>query len=267
MFRRVIWIVLDSVGIGEMPDAADYGVLSLFGPALADDKVLDALGVDTLPEAATPLNDGGFIRRMPTHPDGPAIALDVVIPRDDTPGCTAEACSFRDLRSLFNEHGAEILGVSADTVKSHKKFRDKFHLTFPLLADPDHAVATANEMMVTLRYLNQRRRAKGKDPIDIGVGISTGDVVVGNIGSPKRMEYTAIGDSVNLASRLEGLNKQLGTGVLLQNSSVPLVTHWSAVHALLSLHGGGTVGASSFAGSPAPGSRRFSPTRPSSRAP
>jgi peroxiredoxin Q/BCP len=62
-------------------------------------------------------------------------------PRDDTPGCTAEACSFRDLRSLFNEHGAEILGVSADTVKSHKKFQVKFHLTFPLLADPDHAVA------------------------------------------------------------------------------------------------------------------------------
>ncbi len=62
-------------------------------------------------------------------------------PRDDTPGCTAEACSFRDLRSLFNQHGAEILGVSPDTVKSHKKFQTKYHLTFPLLADADHAVA------------------------------------------------------------------------------------------------------------------------------
>jgi thioredoxin-dependent peroxiredoxin len=62
-------------------------------------------------------------------------------PRDDTPGCTAEACSFRDLRGLFNAHGAEILGVSTDTVKSHKKFQAKYHLTFPLLADPDHAVA------------------------------------------------------------------------------------------------------------------------------
>ena len=62
-------------------------------------------------------------------------------PRDDTPGCTAEACSFRDLRALFKEHGAEILGVSTDTVKSHKKFQAKFHLTFPLLADTDHAVA------------------------------------------------------------------------------------------------------------------------------
>jgi len=62
-------------------------------------------------------------------------------PRDDTPGCTAEACSFRDLRSLFNQNGAEILGVSTDTVKSHKKFQAKYHLTFPLLADTDHAVA------------------------------------------------------------------------------------------------------------------------------
>jgi thioredoxin-dependent peroxiredoxin len=62
-------------------------------------------------------------------------------PRDDTPGCTAEACSFRDLRSMFHDHGAEILGVSTDTVKSHKKFQQKFHLTFPLLADVDHAVA------------------------------------------------------------------------------------------------------------------------------
>jgi len=62
-------------------------------------------------------------------------------PRDDTPGCTAEACSFRDLRTLFNENGAEILGVSPDTIKSHKKFQDKFHLNFPLLADPDHHVA------------------------------------------------------------------------------------------------------------------------------
>jgi thioredoxin-dependent peroxiredoxin len=62
-------------------------------------------------------------------------------PKDDTPGCTAEACSFRDLRGLFNQNGAEILGVSPDNLKSHKKFQDKFHLNFPLLADADHQVA------------------------------------------------------------------------------------------------------------------------------
>ncbi len=62
-------------------------------------------------------------------------------PRDDTPGCTAEACSFRDLRTLFNDRGAEVLGVSTDSVKSHQKFRQKYDLTFPLLSDRDHAVA------------------------------------------------------------------------------------------------------------------------------
>lgn len=61
-------------------------------------------------------------------------------PRDDTPGCTAEACSFRELRAAFNSQGAEILGVSTDSVRSHDKFRAKYGLDFPLLADVDHAV-------------------------------------------------------------------------------------------------------------------------------
>jgi peroxiredoxin Q/BCP len=62
-------------------------------------------------------------------------------PKDDTPGCTKEACSFRDLRSEFNAHGAEILGVSTDSLRSHEKFREKYGLSFPLLSDPDHHVA------------------------------------------------------------------------------------------------------------------------------
>ena len=61
-------------------------------------------------------------------------------PRDDTPGCTAEACSFRDLRALFNEHGAEILGVSTDNVRSQKKNYGKTYMgiersTFVIGAD------------------------------------------------------------------------------------------------------------------------------------
>ena len=76
-------------------------------------------------------------------------------PRDDTPGCTAEACSFRDLRAMFNEQGAEILGVSPDTVKSHKKFQQKFHLTFPLLADPDHAVADQYGVWQQKKYMGR----------------------------------------------------------------------------------------------------------------
>jgi peroxiredoxin Q/BCP len=62
-------------------------------------------------------------------------------PRDDTPGCTREACAFRDRLSELTRHGAKVFGVSTDDVASHEKFRDKYELNFPLLADTDHGVA------------------------------------------------------------------------------------------------------------------------------
>jgi peroxiredoxin Q/BCP len=62
-------------------------------------------------------------------------------PKDDTPGCTKEACAFRDQKATFAKLGAKVFGVSADDVASHVKFRDKFKLNFPLLADTDHKIA------------------------------------------------------------------------------------------------------------------------------
>jgi peroxiredoxin Q/BCP len=62
-------------------------------------------------------------------------------PKDDTPGCTKEACAFRDADAELKKLGAALLGVSPDDVARHVKFRDKYSLNFPLLADPDHAVA------------------------------------------------------------------------------------------------------------------------------
>jgi peroxiredoxin Q/BCP len=64
-------------------------------------------------------------------------------PKDDTPGCTTEACEFRDAYDVFRERGVEILGVSPDDVRSHEKFKTKYELPFTLLADPDHKVAEA----------------------------------------------------------------------------------------------------------------------------
>ena len=61
-------------------------------------------------------------------------------PADDTPGCTKEACNFRDDYSAYEKAGVQILGVSPDSVKSHVKFKQKFQLPFPLLADKDHKV-------------------------------------------------------------------------------------------------------------------------------
>ncbi len=64
-------------------------------------------------------------------------------PRDDTPGCTAEACGFRDHFPRFDARGAVVLGVSPDSAASHAAFRRKYQLPFTLLADPDHRVAEA----------------------------------------------------------------------------------------------------------------------------
>lgn len=62
-------------------------------------------------------------------------------PRDDTPGCTKEACSFRDAYGEFEQAGAVVLGVSTDDTKSHEKFKTKYSLPFTLLSDTDHQVA------------------------------------------------------------------------------------------------------------------------------
>lgn len=64
-------------------------------------------------------------------------------PRADTPGCTKEACAFRDDYSAYEEAGVVILGVSPDTVKKQAKFKEKWDLPFPLIADEDHAIADA----------------------------------------------------------------------------------------------------------------------------
>jgi thioredoxin-dependent peroxiredoxin len=64
-------------------------------------------------------------------------------PKDDTPGCTTEACNFRDDYSAYVDAGITILGVSPDSVNSHRKFREKYHLPFSLLADEDHKIADA----------------------------------------------------------------------------------------------------------------------------
>jgi peroxiredoxin Q/BCP len=62
-------------------------------------------------------------------------------PKDDTPGCTREACGFRDDYSLFERRGVVVLGVSPDSPKSHRKFKEKYSLPYTLLSDPDHHVS------------------------------------------------------------------------------------------------------------------------------
>ncbi|MEZ4431840.1 MAG: peroxiredoxin [bacterium] len=64
-------------------------------------------------------------------------------PKDDTPGCTKQACAFRDGIDAFAERGARVYGISADGIESHARFRAKYGINFPLLSDPTHAVCAA----------------------------------------------------------------------------------------------------------------------------
>lgn len=76
-------------------------------------------------------------------------------PKDDTPGCTTEACNFRDDYSAYQQAGVTILGVSPDSSKSHERFKQKFQLPFSLLADEDHAVCEAYNVWGPKKFMGK----------------------------------------------------------------------------------------------------------------
>ena len=122
----------------------------------------------------------------------------------------------------------EYFGAMVDVLFRHQGTLDKFvgdmvmGLFGAPLADPhhaDHAVMAALDMMRELGRLNERWAREGLPPVDIGIGINSGDMIAGNIGSEAIMSYTVIGDAVNLGSRLESLNKQYGTHILMSDAT------------------------------------------------
>jgi len=95
-----------------------------------------------LPAPEFSLNDDEGRTRVLSEFKGTKVVL-YFYPKDDTPGCTTEACNFRDDYSAYVDSGITILGISPDSVESHQKFREKYRLPFSLLADEDHKVAEA----------------------------------------------------------------------------------------------------------------------------
>src|SRR6202035_1106463 len=91
----------------------------------------------------------------------------------------------------------------------------------------DHAISACNsalKMMQRVREMQREWQAQGKPRLDIGIGLSTGVASVGNMGSALRYGYTALGDTVNLAARLEGLNKEYGSHILWRETTYAEVT-------------------------------------------
>jgi adenylate cyclase len=122
--------------------------------------------------------------------------------------------------SLLNEY----FTIMVECVQKHGGMLDKFigdamMAVFGLPVshgdDEDRALQSAILMMNELRTWNAARISDGKKPVDIGIGLNTDNVVSGNIGSPRRMDYTIIGDGVNLAARLESASKQYGAKILI----------------------------------------------------
>lgn len=118
----------------------------------------------------------------------------------------------------------EYFTVMVEIVFRHKGTLDKFvgDMVMALFGAPlddpqhaDHAVGAALEMIAALGRLNEQWKAEGRPTLDIGIGINTGPMIAGNIGSEAIMSYTVIGDAVNLGSRLESLNKQYGTRIII----------------------------------------------------
>src|ERR1700690_2181729 len=107
---------------------------------MAKEVLLKLKEGDAAPAFSAATNGGGKISLADFK--GKNVVL-YFYPRDDTPGCTKEACAFRDHFADFKKAGAVVFGVSTDPVKSHDRFVEKFKLPFPLLADEDKKIVTA----------------------------------------------------------------------------------------------------------------------------
>jgi peroxiredoxin Q/BCP len=120
---------------------------------------------DAAPDFDLPSDSGARVRLRDLR--GKRVVL-YFYPRDDTPGCTTEACSFRDAWTELERRGVVVLGVSKDSPKSHLRFKQKYGLPFTLLSDEDHAVADAYGVWGPKKFMG--REYEGMDRATFLIG-------------------------------------------------------------------------------------------------
>jgi len=131
----------------------------------------------------------------------------------------SEALDAQELSALLNEYLTPMTQIVFERGGTLDKYMGDAIMAFygAPIDQPDHperACRSALEMMQAVNEMRQRFEARGLPPIDIGIGINTGPMSVGNMGSAQRFDYTVMGDAVNLGSRLEAINKQYGTHII-----------------------------------------------------
>jgi adenylate cyclase len=186
-------------------------ITSVFG------KYVSPLVIDNLIKNPDSINLGGEKRN-------------ITIFFSDIRGFTSisEKLSPEDLVHLLNEYLSEMTNIITGKEGLVDKFMGDAIMAFwgAPLEQPNHAemaCLSSLEMMEKLRQLQRKWKNEGIPSFDIGIGLNSGDAIVGNMGSFNRFDYTAMGDNVNLASRLEGLNKLYGTNIIISEKTYNIV--------------------------------------------
>ncbi len=206
--------VLSNDEIGILGDAGNDMIAGL----LEREKIRDAFGKYVTPE----IRDEILAGRIPLNGERTEATLVFTDLRDFTPFVESNdpeevinsmRAYFTAMQGIIRSHKGLVLQYVGDEVEA------VFGVPIPYEGHADKAVQAAFEMRKALNELNKERAGKGKVPFRHGVGIHTGEVLAGNTGSNDRLSYTLIGDTVNLASRIQGLTKEIPCDILLSEAT------------------------------------------------
>lgn len=195
------------------------GTMLLFEDITAEKKMKSTLARFMTKEVADQVMESGEAFLGGQSQEAAVLFSDI---RDFT--SISEQLSAQETVAMLNEY----FDLMVDVIFKHQGILDKyigdailavFGVPFKGPMDSDNAIMTAIEMLSVLKMLNKRRIKQGKTPLIIGVGINTETVLAGTVGCLKRMDYTIMGDGVNIASRLESANKYYGTQILISGNT------------------------------------------------